>query len=110
MKLLASRKAEAAWRWRRQQRLDPLPERVGHKRFHGSSSSGVGDHPRGLCSCARAKRLIVSERSKGLERSQLWLKLAKDLAPARYSLALVGEATHAGCRRTNAAPLTLEIQ
>jgi len=47
---------------------------------------------------------------KGLERSQVWLKLARDLAPARYSLALVGEATHAGRRRTNAAPLTLEIQ
>ena len=39
------------------------------------------------------------------------LKLAKDLPPGRYALALVGEASPAGRKRTSATPLlTLDVQ
>jgi hypothetical protein len=49
--------------------------------------------------------------ARGAGQAQVTLKLAKDLAPGRYSLALVGEASPAGRKRTNATPLlTLEVQ
>jgi hypothetical protein len=47
----------------------------------------------------------------GAGQSQVTLNLAKDLAPGRYSLALVGEASPSGRKRTNATPLlTLDVE
>jgi hypothetical protein len=47
----------------------------------------------------------------GTGQSQVTLKLAKDLAPGCYALALVGEASLSGRKRTNATPLlTLDVQ
>jgi hypothetical protein len=49
--------------------------------------------------------------ARGAGQSQVTLKLAKDLAPGHYPLALVGEASPSGRRRTNATPLlTLDVQ
>jgi hypothetical protein len=43
--------------------------------------------------------------AKGAEQSQIRLKVAPDLAPGRYSLALVGEAALPGRKQMNATPL-----
>jgi hypothetical protein len=79
-----------------------------HCQRSGGFDGPVSLRVEGLPGNSTAEAPVIAH---GTEQAQIRLRVARDLAPGRYSLALVGEAVHGERKRTNAAPpLVVEVK